>query len=155
VPVSSAGGFCPTSISTCGCTIASSGFYQLISDLTATNPNADCLDVKAANVNLWAGWSFDLRPWKRHRLHLLKSASGAFIEGLDLGSGAFANIGSFETGLQDDADSVIIAHTDVSNNSSIGILLNRASGSLVSDFGAYSNAYGVELSGAHYARFSA
>ena len=147
-PVSAAAGSCPTSITACGCTIASGGFYELVSDLAATNPNADCLDIKAANVNLWLDGHSISGAGSGIGLHLLKTARGAFIEGLDLASGAFASIGSFEIGIQDDADSAIIGHTNVSDNSGVGVLLNRVSGSLVSDFGAYSDAYGVELSGA-------
>ena len=147
-PASAAAGSCPTSITACGCTIASSGFYQLGSDLTATNPNADCLDVKAANVNLWLDGHSISGTGSRIGLHLLKTARGAFIEGLDLGSGAFASVGSFAIGIEDDADGAIIGHTNVSDNSNVGVLLNRVNGSLVSDFGAFSNSYGVELSGA-------
>jgi hypothetical protein len=78
-------------------------------------------------------------------LHLLRSASNTFVEGLDLSSGAFASIGSFAIGIQDDASNAVIAHTNVSYNSNVGVLLNHVNGSLVSDFSAESNAYGVEL----------
>ena len=79
-------------------------------------------------------------------IHLLKSATGAFIEGLDLGSGTFASVGSFGVGIEDDADGAIIAHFDVDGNSGAGVLLRSVRNSLLSDFSAESNTYGVELS---------
>lgn len=39
----------------------------------------------------------------------------------------------------------MIGHTNVSFNSNAGVLLNRVNGSLVSDFPAESNTYGIEL----------
>ena len=64
-----------------------------------------------------------------------------------MSSGAFASIGSFAVGIQDDASGAIIAHTNVGYNSNAGVLLNRVNGSQISDFSAESNVYGVELFG--------
>ncbi|HLI81241.1 MAG TPA: right-handed parallel beta-helix repeat-containing protein [Candidatus Binataceae bacterium] len=136
---------CPSSISSCGCTIVSSGYYELASDLSVTSASSDCIDIRAANVNLWLDGHSITGMGGGIGLHLLRSASNAFVEGLDLSSGAFASIGSFTNGIQDDASAAVIAHTNVSYNSNVGILLNHANGSLVSDFSAESNAYGVEL----------
>ncbi|HLX38441.1 MAG TPA: NosD domain-containing protein [Candidatus Binataceae bacterium] len=138
---------CPSTISSCGCTITSAGYYQLVSNLSATNAGADCLDIRAANVKLWLDGYSITGNGGGVGLHLLKSATGAFVDGLDLSSGAFASIGSFAVGIQDDASSGIISHTNVSYNSNAGVLLNHANGSLVSDFSTESNGYGVELSG--------
>jgi Periplasmic copper-binding protein (NosD) len=138
---------CQSSISSCGCTITSAGYYQLVSDLSATSADADCLDIRAANVKLWLdGYSISGNGGGVG-LHLLKSATGTFVDGLDLSSGAFASIGSFAVGIEDDASSAIISHTNVSYNSNAGVYLDHASGSLISDFSTESNAYGVELFG--------
>jgi len=136
---------CPPSISSCGCTITSSGYYELASSLSATNATSDCIDIRAANVNLWLDGRSMSGMGGGIGLHLLRSATNAFVEGLDLSSGAFASIGSFAVGIQDDAGAAVIGHTNVSNNSNVGVLLNRVNGSLVSDFSAESNTYGVEL----------
>jgi hypothetical protein len=138
---------CQPSISSCGCTITSAGLYQVTSDPTATVVGADCIDIKAPNVKLWVDGHTILGLGGGIGIHILRTASGAFIEGLDLGSGSFASIGSFGVGIQDDANGAIIAHVNESGNSSAGVLLNRVTGSAVSDFSADNNTYGVELFG--------
>jgi len=138
---------CPASISSCGCTITSGGYYAVVSDLTAGS-SGDCLDIKAAGVTLWLDGHSIEGNGSGVGLHLLKSARNNFIEGLDLNSGAFADLDGFGVGLEDDANNAIISHTNFDDNAEAGILLNKVSGSLVSDFAARSNAYGVQLSGA-------
>jgi hypothetical protein len=137
---------CLTSISSCGCTITSPGFYTVVSSLTATAAGADCIDIQARNVNLWVGGHSITGLSGGAGIHILKSASGAFIEGLSLSSGSFSSVGSFSVGIQDDANGAIIAHVNGSGNANAGVLLNHVSGSLVSDFSAGNNAYGVEFS---------
>jgi hypothetical protein len=144
-PALAATASCQPSILSCGCTITSTGFYVMVSDLTATVVGADCIDVKAPNVKLWVGGHSITGLGGGVGIHILRSASGAFVEGLDIGSGSFASVGSFNVGIQDDANSAIIAHVNGSGNSSVGFLLNRVIGSAVSDFSADNNAYGVEL----------
>ena len=137
---------CSTSISACGCAITSPGFYTVTANLTATVASADCIDLQARNVNLWVGGHSIIGVGGGVGIHILKPASGAFIEGLDLNSGSFASVGSFGVGIQDDANGAIIAHVNGSGNGSVGVLLNHVNGSLVSDFSADNNAYGVEFS---------
>ena len=138
---------CQSSISSCGCTITSAGLYQVISNPTATVAGADCIDIKAPNVKLWVGGHSITGLGGGVGIHILRSASGAFVEGLDLSSGSFAIVGTFSIGVQDDASGAIIAHVNAIGNSSAGFLLNRVSGSAVSDFSSNNNAYGVELLG--------
>ena len=136
---------CQAAISTCGCTITVGGFYSVMSNLSTAAAGADCIDIKAPNVKLWIDGVSITGAGGGIGIHLLKSAAGAFIEGLNLGSGSFSSVGSFHIGIQDDANGATIAHVDTSGNSNAGVLLNRVNGSLISDFSADSNAYGVEL----------
>ena len=144
-PALAATASCQPSISSCGCTITSAGLYEVISDSTATVVGADCIDISAPNVKLWIGGHSIIGLGGGVGIHILKSASGAFIEGLDLGSGSFASVGSFSVGIQDDANGAIVAHVNASENSNAGFLLNRVNGSAISDFSSDNNAYGVEL----------
>ena len=118
------------------------------SDLAATSSTADCLDIKAPNVTLWLDGNTITGMGGGVGIHLLKSATGAFVEGLDLSSGAFSSVGSFAVGIEDDANSAIIGHVNADGNSGAGVLLHSVRNTLVSDFSVESNAYGVELSGA-------
>jgi len=81
---------CPATITACGCTITKTGTYVVTMALDAgqgLTGLSDCIDIKAKNVVLNVGDHNITGPGIGSStgagIHVLRSASGAFIEGDD------------------------------------------------------------------------
>jgi len=144
---SSATTACGTSISACGCTIVKSGTYTVTTALSASS--GDCIDIKASNVILNVQGKGITGPGSGTStgvgIHVLKSSSGAFIEGG--GGPSNITVSGWKYGLEVDGKNTISVWVNSKGNV-VGIFLNGATGANINDFNSNNNTvYGVWIRG--------
>jgi parallel beta-helix repeat protein len=141
---------CGPTITKCGCTIMSTGFYQVAKNLGlpggALNESDDsCIAVSAPRVGLYlAGMSVTNSLTSGGiGIHLDSTATDTFLEG------AGGTLSGWNYGVQDDADGAIMTNLSADNNTTAGFFVERATGMAITNFGAHGNGqYGVLLNGA-------
>jgi hypothetical protein len=134
---------CGTSISACGCTITKAGTYTVTSALSAST--GDCIDIKASNVILNLQAKGITGPGSGTStgvgIRVLKSSSGAFIEGG--GGPSDISVSGWKYGLEVDGKNTVSDWVNVHGNV-VGVFLNGATGANINDFDADDNSvYGV------------
>ena len=141
---------CSPSISKCGCTITTTGFYQLTKNIgqpggTLNETDQSCIAVNAPGVGLYlAGMTITNSLTSGGiGIHVNSSAANSFIEG------AGATLSGWNYGIEDNANNLILTNMSADNNATAGFLVQRASGVAIANFGAHGNGqYGVLLTGA-------
>lgn len=141
---------CTSSISKCGCTITTTGFYQVTKNLalpggTLNEIDQSCIAVSAPRVGLYlAGMTIaNMLTSGGIGIHLDRSAANSFIEG------AGATVSGWNYGIEDDANNVVVTNLSADNNTTAGFLVQRAAGAAIANFGAHGDGqYGVLLTGA-------
>jgi hypothetical protein len=148
---------CTQLISKCGCTITTTGFYQVTKDLglpgqSLNAADQSCIAVDAPRVGL--SLIPTVPPFTLLKItnalttggigiHLNSSATSSFIEG------GGVTLAGWSYGIEDDADKVTVTNLTADNNSTAGIYVQSATSVTIANFGAHANGqYGVELSGA-------
>jgi hypothetical protein len=139
---------CGSSITACGCTIASPGVYSVDADLNATQgltSHGSCIDVAAKNVSLLitnghviagAGTGTGVG------IDVLSSADHLYFSGF-AGTYPYATLRGWQYGLKSEATNVAADSFTSSGNTS-GVLLQGAQGNALYRFNTYSNSvYGV------------
>ena len=126
---------CVATIMDCGCAIKTSGDYTVGAALTSASKTEDCIDISAANVNLYVG--FDLTGAGAGStnvgINILSSAKNANLLIND-------SVDSFGTGIQVAAANAIVDGNFYTNdNVGNGIVINGASGSAIFDFDSNDN----------------
>jgi hypothetical protein len=138
---------CATSIAACGCTITKSGTYTVTAALSASS--GDCIDIKASNVILNVQKKGITGPGSGTStgagIHVLKSSSGAFIEGG--GGPSNITVSGWKYGLEVDGKNTTSDFVN-SHGNVVGVFLNGATGANINDFDADDNSvYGVWIRG--------
>src|SRR5260370_6640143 len=129
------GTLCPATITACGCTITKTGTYVVTMALDAgqgLTGFSDCIDIKAKNVVLNVGDNNITGPGIGSStgagIHVLRSASGAFIEGDD------TVVTAWNIGMEIDASNVITDWVQTQFNGQAGTFLNNTKNVNVNDF---------------------
>ena len=139
---------CSTSITKCGCTITSPGFYQVQKAIglpgSLNAADSSCIAVSAPRVTLYlAGFAMNDAPVSSGiGIHFNAAAKNSFL------AGGGSVISRWTTGIEDEANSVTIADVSTNDNTAAGILVQNATGVTVDHFGSHANgSFGVELNG--------
>jgi hypothetical protein len=135
----------PTSITECG-SITKPGLYELDSVVVASSPSSgDCIVITAPNVSLNLNRYNVMGATASVGIHVMKSASGTFIEGNG------STIQAFGEGIQIDAPNVGADNFSVISNTDAGVLLNKVAQADLSNFYAAENKNdGVRIAGGSY-----
>jgi len=150
---------CTTSISACGCMITKSGTYTVTDDLASSQgltKDGNCLEVNANHVILDLVGHAIIGTGTGIGILIRKSAHDTTVQGADLSEASQAVINSWNIGLEDDADNVVIEKfRQIGGNSFVptgnagdGVLLKNASGVTVANFIAnFNGGTGVDVQG--------
>lgn len=137
---------CATSITKCGCTITSPGFYQVQKAIalpgTLNTADSSCIAISAPRVTLYlAGFAINDAPFTVGiGIHFNPSAKNSLL------AGGGSTISGWTTGVEDEASGVTIANVVTQNNTAAGILVQNANGVVINHFGSHANgSYGVQL----------
>jgi hypothetical protein len=148
---------CGQLISKCGCTITTTGFYQVTKNIglpgeTLNAADQSCIAIDAPRVGLLLLPGFCIANQLTSGgigIHINSSAANSFIEG------GGNTVAGWSYGIEDDASKVTVTNLSADNNSIAGIFVQSASGVTIANFGAHANgSYGVELSGATLSQVS-
>ncbi|HEY9158464.1 right-handed parallel beta-helix repeat-containing protein [Candidatus Binatus sp.] len=139
---------CGASIAVCGCTITKAGTYTVTADLSSgqgLTAAGDCIAIKASNaildVHEYSVTGPGLGTSTGAGIDVLKSSSGAFIEG-----GGSVSSG-WKYGLEVQGKNTISDWVEPDGNV-VGIFLNGATGANINNFDAIDNSvYGVWIQG--------
>jgi hypothetical protein len=145
---------CTSSITAC-CEITSAGTYTVTTPLTSTDPAGDCIDINAANVNLFDAGNAITGPGGSTAtgigINVMKKAKNAKLLLAD--PNPSANTGStfisgFGTGiLVGSAPGLVLGGFDTENNAVAGLSLNGAKNCQIYAFDTDSNPIGLLMSG--------
>jgi hypothetical protein len=141
---------CSATISACGCVVTSPGDYSVSADLTATSSSADCIDIKAKNVNLNTE-GYTISGPGAVGINILKSAKNANVQfSLASNLNNYSLVTGFETGIQVAGANTVLYNFQTSSNSGDGLVFTKtASGSHAADFDASGNGgNGITINGA-------
>jgi len=145
---------CANSITTCGCTISSTGVYSLVADLDYSQgltSDKACLDVTAANVTLFTNGHYILGPGTGTGIgiHVTSGATNAFLEaaGVQGTTMVYSVLVGWQYGLESQAPGVTADGFGYDVNS-VGVLLKGAEQNTISWSEAIENSvYGMWISG--------
>src|ERR1035437_24991 len=138
---------CGSSIAACGCRITTGGTYTVTGDLSGAA--GDCIAIKANSVVLNIDKHSITGPGSGTStgagIHVLKSSSGAFIEGG--GGPSDITASGWKYGLEVQGKNTISDYFNPHGNV-VGIFLDGATGANINDFAAEDNSvYGVWIRG--------
>lgn len=137
---------CARTILRCGCTITSAGLFTLGNPVGNSASGAgDCIAIRARNVVLnLNGYSItgpSNGTAKGSGVHILKSASGAFVEGLG------ATISGWTNGVETDSTNGTIDNIVTDSNDKAGVFLFKANDNHVTRITAEGNGqFGIFVS---------
>ena len=143
---------CVSPITACGCAITTPGVYVLGGPLTEPAGNADCIDIKAKNVELdTLGAPNDMNgPGSGTGVGILieKSARNVTV-GFPRGAKGFASpsvVSGFAVGIEIEGDNAAIEGGQIDNNVQTGILLKNVAGGIIDGLEISSNGgNGIEV----------
>jgi len=150
---------CTPSISSCGCTVTAPGTYTVSDDLNASQgltKAGNCLEVSASQVILDLQGHAIIGNGAGIGILIQNSAADTTVQGTDLTETGQAIINGWGTGLEDDANNVVIElfrqiggnNFNPTGNAGDGVLLQNASGVTVANFNAsFNGGTGVEVNG--------
>ena len=150
---------CPTAITSCGCTVMQSGISTVTNDLDATQgltKAGNCLEVSADHVILDLQGHAIIGNGTGIGILILNSAHDTTVQGTDATETGQAIVNGWGTGLEDDANNVVIElfrqfGGNINNqhgNAGDGLLLQGASGVTVANFNAsFNGGTGVDVQG--------
>ena len=122
--------------------ISKPGVYLVQKNLTQGAPTSDCLTISAAGVTLNLNGQMLKGSGSGDGIHVLSSASKAFIEGAD------ATIEGFGEGIEVDGANAFVENFTVEQCSDAGVLLKNAHQAYVGNFATHNNLNdGVHVSG--------
>lgn len=140
---------CPTSITSCGCTITRSQIYTVANDLSASQTSERiCIEI-AKDHAILNTMGFNLTGSGRGIGILIdKGADHVIVEGgpeTAADVNPQSTISQWNIGIEDDAnDAIIQLFSNVGNNSATGVSLKRVRNSIVGDLLANGNgSYGI------------
>ncbi len=134
---------CTSSITAC-CEITAAGTYVVTSPLTSTDPAADCIDINAANVNLFDAGNAITGPGSGATgvgINVLKKAKNAAVLLADPSPNSTTSettISGFGTGIEVAADATVGAFI-ANNNVTNGVFINGAKNCQIYSFSADNN----------------
>jgi hypothetical protein len=120
--------------------ITKAGFYN-VDVPTLTPTSGDCFVISASNVTINLNRAAITGFGSGAGVHVMPTASNAFIEGQD------ATISGFADGIEIDGSKATAENFTANNNLDAGVLLNNAHQSTVSNFTADSNVGSDKISG--------
>ena len=144
---------CSAIITKCGCTITTTGFYQVQQKLGAPGSlnelDNSCIAVSAPRVVLYLDGMSIINKITSGGIgiHLNSSAINSYIEG------AGATIAGWSFGVEDNASNSIITNLSADNNDTAGVLVQQVTGVSISNVGSHNNgSYGIWLNGATFSQ---
>jgi hypothetical protein len=143
---------CSSSITMCGCTIASPGDYTVDADLNAAQgltARGDCIDVAAKKVRLLTNGFAISGQGKGAGIHLLPSADDVFLEGFGGMGASFRSTAliGWQYGLESEASNVV-SDGFVYIGNTVGVLLKGAQDNSLNQSAAFGNlVYGYWVKG--------
>jgi hypothetical protein len=121
-------------ISIGSCTkIGKAGLYEVDAISGLSSPSGNCIVIAASNVIVYLNGFPLTGSGSGAGVHILPSASNAFVEGRN------AVISGFAVGIQIDGAKDLAENFTASNNTDAGVLLNNAKQAKLSNFTATSN----------------
>ena len=150
---------CTPSISSCGCTVTQTGTFTVTDDLNASQgltKAGNCLEVSADHVILDLQGHAIIGNGAGIGILIQNSGHDTTVQGTDLTETGQAIINGWGTGLEDDANNVVIElfrqfggnNFTPTGNKGDGVLLQNASGVTVANFNAsFNGGTGVEVQG--------
>jgi parallel beta-helix repeat protein len=150
---------CATSITACGCTITTKGTYTVANDLDASQgltKGGNCIEISADHVILDLVGSHIFGNNSGIGIKILPSGHDSTVQGTDLTEVGQAIIKKWKTGIEDDADNVVIElfrgiggdSFDPVGNVGDGVLLQNVNNSTVANFKAsFNGGTGVNIQG--------
>jgi len=144
---------CSTTITACGCTIASAGTYAVANDLNASQgltSRGSCIDINTTNVKLFTN-GFNIigaGTGTGTGIHVLNTANNALLEA----SGpeaqyTYTTLSGWQYGLESEADNVMIDAYYFDGNTT-GVWLRNAANNHLTYFDASGNTtYGAWIRG--------
>jgi len=150
---------CTSSISSCGCTIAKTGTFTVVDDLSASQgltKGGNCLEVSADHVILDLQGHAIIGNGTGTGILIHASGHDTTVQGTDSTEAAQAIINGWGVGLEDDANNVVIElfrqiggnSFNPTGNAGDGVLLRNANGVTVGNFFAsFNGGAGVDVQG--------
>ena len=150
---------CTPSISACGCTVTQTGTFTVTDDLNASQgltKAGNCLEVSADHVILDLQGHALIGNGAGIGILIQNSGHDSTVQGTDLTEAGQAIINGWGTGLEDDANNVVIELfrqfggniRNPTGNQGDGVLLRNASGVTVANFNAsFNGGTGVDVQG--------
>lgn len=150
---------CPTTITSCGCTVTQSGTFTVTDDLDASQgltKGGNCLEVGADHVILDLQGHAIIGSGAGIGILILNSAHDTTVQGTDPSETGQAIVNGWGTGLEDDANNVVIelfrqigGNTfNPHGNAGDGVVLRSASGVTVANFNAsFNGGTGINVQG--------
>ncbi len=123
----------PISLNTCT-KISKAGLYEIDATSGLNSSGGDCIVISASNVILYLNGFPITGGGTGAGVHVIASASNAFVEGHD------AVISGFAEGIEIDGSKDLAENFTASSNTDAGVLLNNAKQAKLSNFTADSNA---------------
>ena len=150
---------CPTTITSCGCTVTQSGTTTVTNDLDATQgltKGGNCLEVSADHVILDLQGHAIIGSGTGIGILVMNSAHDTTVQGTDSTETGQAIVNGWGTGLEDDANNVVIElfrqiggnNFNPHGNAGDGVLLQGVSAVTVANFNAsFNGGTGVDVQG--------
>lgn len=123
----------PISLNTCT-KISKAGLYEIDATSGLNSSGGDCMVISASNVILYLNGFPITGGGTGAGVHVIASASNAFVEGRE------AVISGFAEGIEIDGSKDLAENFTALNNTDAGVLLNNAKQAKLSNFTADSNA---------------
>ena len=120
--------------------ITKAGFYT-VDPRTLSPTSGDCLVISASNVTINLNGTIITGLGAGAGVHVMPTASNAFIEGQD------ATITGFADGIEIDGSKATAEHFNANGNTNAGVLLNNSHQSTVSNFTANGNIASDHING--------
>ncbi len=135
IAIAAVASYAQPSISLNTCTkISKAGLYEIDATSGLNSSGGDCIVISASNVILYLNGSPIIGGGTGAGVHVVESASDAFVEGRD------AVISGFAEGIEIDGSKDLAENFTTLNNTDAGVLLNNAKQAKLSNFTADSNA---------------
>jgi len=139
---------CPTTITSCGCSINAAAVFVTKGPLVSSDPATDCIDIAASGAVLVLGGNITGPGGgvTAAGIHILSGASGVFISGTSTPAGmneTRAIVGGFATGIQVDGANAEIDRLDATGNTINGVIFNNVTGGDYDNADADSNTSGA------------
>ena len=145
---------CSVSVKSCGCTIVAPGFYDVSGTLLdiILNPDTSCIAVKSPNVFLSLEGVTISGAGAGLGIHLLSTAKNSFVQGAP--GSSISMISGWTVGIQDEATDSVIENVATVQNSSAGIVVQKAEFVRLNEITSTGNTSGIWLDSSSFGQVS-